>query len=204
MGSHTWLNPGDWLNPGEEIVVELRPHWSFLAGPVLAVVVVLAGAVTAASQGAPRVLDGIVGILVMATLVWLVVRYSRWSATVLVLTGDRLVQRSGFLSRRVREVPLAQVSEVDCRRRVRDRVIGTGRVVVTPVGAPPEVFDHVPRPTAIVRQLHRQTDLQRRRGWAGTGLSVPEQLERLDDLRRRGALSQTEFDDHKARLLQRW
>ena len=35
------------------------------------------------------------------------------------------------------------------------------------------------------------------------GLSLPEQLEKLDELRQRGVISQAEFDAKKAQLLDR-
>ena len=154
-----------WLNPGEEIVVNVCPHWTFLGRPLAAVVVILTGAIVAMAKGASPTVDALAAVLVAIALLWLIARYARWATTVMVLTTERLVQRRGVLGRRVRELPLTQIGEVVCRRRLRDRMLGSGDLVVTSVTQGQEVFDHLPRPTGIVRELHRQMDLARRPRW---------------------------------------
>ncbi len=154
-----------WLNPGEEIVVDVRPHWTFLGRPLVAVVVVLAGAIAAVAEKASGTLDGVLAVLAALALLWLVGRYARWATTAMILTNERLVQRRGVLSRRVRELPLSQIGEVECRRRVRDRLLGSGDVMVTSVSQGREVFEHLPRPNGIVRELHRQIDRAGRQRW---------------------------------------
>jgi hypothetical protein len=192
-----------WLNPGEEIVADVRPHWTFLGRPLGAVVIVLAGAIAAVAEKAPGTLDGVLAVLVVLSLLWLVARYARWSTTAMIITTERLVQRRGVLSQRVRELQLSQIGEVECRRRVRDRLLGSGDVLITSAARGREVFEHLPRPNGIVKELHRQMERAARPGWGGAA-SVPEQLGRLDELRRRGAISQAEFDARRERLRGQW
>ncbi|MDQ2728818.1 MAG: PH domain-containing protein [Actinomycetota bacterium] len=192
-----------WLNAGEEILVDVRPHWTFLGRPLVAAVVILAGAIAAVAGQAPGAVDGVLAVLLVLSLLWLVARYARWATTAMILTNERLVQRHGVLSRRVQELSLAQIGEVECRRRVRDRLLGSGDVMVTSASRGREVFEHLPRPNRIVKELHRQIDQSRRTGW-GEEASVPHQLARLDDLRRRGAISQAEFDARRERLGGPW
>ncbi|MGI8751664.1 MAG: PH domain-containing protein [Acidimicrobiales bacterium] len=154
-----------WLNPGEEIMVDVRPHWTFLGRPLVAAVVILAGAIAAVAGKAPGALDGVLAVLLVLSLLWLVARWARWATTALILTNERLVQRHGVLSRRVRELPLSQIGEVECRRRVRDRLLGSGDMMVTSVSQGREVFEHLPRPNGIVRELHRQIDRSGRPRW---------------------------------------
>jgi uncharacterized membrane protein YdbT with pleckstrin-like domain len=189
-----------WLNPGEEIVVDVRPHWTFLGRPLVAAVIVLAGAIAAVAEAAPGIVDAILAALVILSLLWLMARYARWATTAMILTNERLVQRRGVLSRRVRELPLTQIGEVECRRRVRDRMLGCGDVMVTSVSQGREVFEHLPRPSGIVKELHRQIE----RAGRGRAAWEPEQLGRLDDLRRRGDISQAEFDARRQRLRGPW
>ena len=51
-------------------------------------------------------------------------------------------------------------------------------------------------------EIHRQIEANGRRmaGWGG-GSSITERLAQLDDLRRRGVVTQAEFDAKKATLL---
>jgi uncharacterized membrane protein YdbT with pleckstrin-like domain len=190
------MAPRTWLNPGEEVVVHVRPHWSWLGRPLLAVVVVLAGAVAALAEQAPGVVDvGLAGLLGL-TLLWLVLRYFRWSTTVMVVTDSRLLQRGGALGRRVRSLPLVQIADAHLRRRVRDRLIGTGDLVVTSVDGGREVFERVPRPGPVVRELQRQVERAR----AGTGPSAGHRLARLEQLWRRGAISRGQLEAERYRL----
>jgi hypothetical protein len=61
------------------------------------------------------------------------------------------------------------------------------------------VFPWLPHPAAIQDEIHRELDAARRH----RGRSVADELERLDELRRRGVLSATEFEVQKARVLGR-
>ncbi len=183
--------------------MDVRPHWSFMGRQLVVVVAVLGGAIVAVAQKASGTIDGALAVVVVASLLWLVGRYARWATTVMILTNERLVQRRGVLGRRVRELPLTQIGEVDCRRRLRDRLLGSGDVVVTSVSQGREVFVHLPRPTGIVKELHQQMDRARRPGWDGPA-SMPDQLGKLEDLRRRGSISRAEFDAQRRRLLGPW
>lgn len=151
-----------WLDPGEDIVVNVRPHWSFLGRPLVAVVVILAGAIAAVSQGLSGPLDSALAVGLGLGLAWLIARYARWATTVMILTNERLMHRHGVLRRRVRQLPLTEIGEVNCRRRLRDRLLGCGDVVVISVSQGRETFEHLSRPAAIAGELHRQMDLVRR------------------------------------------
>lgn len=188
------MAPRTWLNPGEQVVVHVRPHWSFLGRPLVAVVVVLAGAVTALSEQAPGALDAALAGLVGLVLVWLLVRYARWSTTVMVITDSRLLQRGGMLGRRRRALALTHIGETRVRRRLRDRLIGTGDLVVTSVEGGQEVFKRVPRPVAVARELRRQVD----RAWDANGSG--QRLARLEQLWRQGAISREQLEAERYRL----
>ena len=94
---------------------------------------------------------------------------------------------------RRRGMPPEAPGPVARQRRRRDHLSGPGR----------EVFEHLPRPNGIVRELHRQMERAGRPGWVGA-TSAPEELGRLDELRRRGAISQAEFDARRERLGRPW
>jgi hypothetical protein len=70
-----------------------------------------------------------------------------------------------------------------------------------------EVFPDLPKPGLVQNEIYRQIELMKNRDadrMAGRReLSVPEQLEKLDELRQRGIISQAEFDAKKAQLLER-
>ncbi len=46
--------PTKLLNPGEQLAVDVRPHWKYLAGPALAMIIALAGAIAALVAQIPQ------------------------------------------------------------------------------------------------------------------------------------------------------
>lgn len=192
------------LAAGESVVVEVRPHWKYLAGPVVGLAAVIAGGVAALVEGAPGFVDWLVVALEVAAALWLVGRYLRWVTTRLVVTTTRLVERRGVLGRSGREIPLAALTDIGYHQSILDRILGAGDVIIESAGRDSrEVFVDLPHPAAIHNEIYAQ--IQRRRGGTGSGAaaSIPEQIDQLDQLRRRGAITDHEFEVKKAELLDR-
>jgi uncharacterized membrane protein YdbT with pleckstrin-like domain len=196
--------PARLLNDGEEVVLDVRPYWWYLAGPVAVSVAVLAGAIVAVAESAPRALGWVVVVALVLSLVWLVVRYVRWATTSLVVTTDRLIHRRGVVAKQGREIPLVQLTNISYRQSIAGRLIGSGELVLESAGRDSqETFPDLPHPAAIQNVIYRQIERARDRGAGSRPLSIPEQIEQLDELRRRGLLSEEEFDAKKAELLDR-
>lgn len=190
------------LAPGETVVVEVRPHWWYLAGPVTALALVIAGAITALADHAPGWADWpILGVLALAVL-WLSGRYLRWVTTRLVVTSSRVIDRRGILGRAAREIPLSAVADIGYHQSIFERIIGAGDVLIESAGRDGrEVFPDLPRPAVIHNEIY--TCMQRYRGYPVASPSIPEQIDQLDQLRRRGVISEAEFAAKKADLLDR-
>jgi uncharacterized membrane protein YdbT with pleckstrin-like domain len=200
--------PTKLLNEGEQIVLDLHPHWWFLAPPVAAVVVLSVGtAVVGFSHIAQAVTYALLGLLLLSAI-WLVARYFRWVSTSLVLTNHRLVHRSGIVAKSGREIPLDHINDISYRQHFFERLIGAGDVLIESAGRDSqEVFEDLPRPGRIQNEIYRQIEGAKERladRMAGRrDLSIPEQIEKLDELRGRGIITQAEFDTKKAQLLDR-
>ncbi len=191
--------PARVLSEGEEVVVDARPHGLVLAGPVAVAVAGVALAAIGIWLSVPVVVAYLLAGLLALTLVNLLVRYARWRGTSLVVTTERVVRRTGLLSRNRREIPLSHISDVSYRQSLWERLVRAGDVRIESAGRDSaEVFRSVARPASIEREITRL--LAARDGRSGS-MSLPQQLDHLDDLRRRGVLSQQEFEASKARLL---
>jgi len=231
------------LNPGEHVVVDVRPHWKYLAGPVLAVAIVVAGSVVALVENVARWAEFALAALLILCLLWLAGRYIRWVTTSFVVTNDRLILRKGILRRSVREILLDRLTDISYNQTLLDRIMGCGDILLESPGRDSqEVFPDLPRPVKIQNEIYRLIN-ERRPGplVAGTGgpasgsaaagpepapgdvpssapfagvaateappaprePSVADQLNELDDLRKRGVISRREFAAKKAELLSR-
>src|SRR5262249_56354252 len=94
--------PRKYLNDGEEIVLDLRPHWSFFSGPVAALVAALVLAIAAHSI---KFLNVALLAIAVVALAWCVGRWARWATTNFVVTNDRLIYRHGVLGKKGQEIP---------------------------------------------------------------------------------------------------
>jgi membrane protein YdbS with pleckstrin-like domain len=200
------------LDDDESLVIDLRPHWSSVARPGLALVASLALAlfvqarVSAGEDYKDFLLIPALA-LVLVVLVWFVVRYARWASSNLAVTTDRVVVRSGVVARKENEVALEDVGDVTFSRTLGGRLLGVGTLVVESVQGGREVFAQCPRPSRVAADIRELVDAALDRAAEGApGHATPSplvQLEKLDELRRRGVISQAEFDVKKAQLLDR-
>lgn len=203
--------PRKYLNEGEEIVLDQRPHWSFMATPVVMLVVSLAVLVLASSafDGDVEKLALIPGALLLAfSVLWFIVRYCRWATTSFTVTTDRLIHRTGVFSKSGREIPLERLNDISFHQTLFQRVLGSGDLLIESAGERgQQMFHNFPRPERTQNEIHRQIELAQARDadrMAGRReLSPLEQLEKLEELRQRGVISQAEFDVKKSKLLDR-
>jgi uncharacterized membrane protein YdbT with pleckstrin-like domain len=200
--------PPKLLNAGEEIVLDLHPHWWFFAGPLLALTVTLAATVAVMVLDLPDWLFlGIVGLALLNTL-WLVARLARWWTTNFVVTTDRLIYRSGVLAKQGKEIPLERVNDISFNQSIFERMLGGGDLMIESGGERgQQLFSDIRRPARVQNEIYRQIEESRGRDadrMAGRReLSIPEQIDKLDELRSRGVISQAEFDAKKSQLLDR-
>lgn len=197
------------LTEGEEVVADIRPHWWYLAGPVAVVVAVIAGAVTALVMDAPSAAKWVTLAALVVAVVWLVARYVKWSTTKLILTTSRIIERNGVFGRTGREIPLTALSDIGYHQSLFERIIGAGDVIVESSARDGrETFPDLPHPNTIKNQIYTQMQKLHQAGMAGPGApdpaaSIPDQIDQLDQLRRRGVISGAEFEAKKTELLGR-
>jgi uncharacterized membrane protein YdbT with pleckstrin-like domain len=198
------------LGEHEEVVYDLRPHWWTLVGPVLLTVVVAVVAVAGWAflpsgelQQTGRLAIG--GVALLLLLVLVVPRLLRWATTNFVLTTDRLIFRSGVLSKLSKEIPLERVNDVTYSQSLWERLIGAGDLFIESAGERGQsIFEDIPRPEGVQVEIYRQMEAN---GMRMSGVprapSVLEELERLANLRDRGAVTTEEFERKKRDLLDR-
>jgi len=199
------------LQEDEELILDLKPHWWYLApaGAGLVAAIVLG----VASLGVdPSPIRMLAGALVLAALVWFGVLYVRWATTNFVVTSERVVFRQGLLARRGTQMPLEKINTVDFHQTLWGRIVGAGDLIIESGSeAGVETFSDVRKPEAVQQEINRQMDRHEKGRWpnqvlapsAPPSLSIPEQLEKLAELRDRGVVTPAEFEAKKAQLLDR-
>jgi hypothetical protein len=158
------------LNPGEQVAIDVRPHWKYLAGPVFAVAVALAGSIAALVDQVPHWAELVLAGVLVVCLAWLAGRYLRWTTTSFVVTTERVVLRRGVLRRSGREILLDRLADISYRQTLPDRLLRCGDLLLESPGRDsPEVFADLPRPVAIQTEINRLINQRRAVPLAGAG-----------------------------------
>lgn len=206
--------PRKHLNEGEELILDIRPHWIFLAPSVSSLLLgVIVGLwVIIGTHGSVKtVLGPVVGVAVAVVLVWFGIRYAKWLTTEFAVTNQRVMTMTGVLSKNGMQIPLERINTVEYHRSVVERVIGAGDLIIESASdGGRQKFEDIRHPDEVQREINTQIQRYSGRGYAPQAAaptnqpidSVPDQLAKLDELRRNGVLSEAEFQAQKARLLQ--
>jgi uncharacterized membrane protein YdbT with pleckstrin-like domain len=200
------------LIEGEDVVLDLRPHWIALVGPILVAVLVVIGLsvalVGAPARGAGRtiVVWGAVIVAALLLVVYALPRVIAWATSIFVVTTDRIIHRKGLIAKSSMEIPLEAINDVRFEQSVFERMIGAGSLVIESAGERGrQVFADIRHPEEVQREIYAQGETNKERMYQGGpprgAPSTAGELERLADLRDRGVLTQEEFEAQKRRIL---
>lgn len=202
--------PPELLNGGEQVVLDLRPHWWYFARQGAALVVaILIAVISLVFLPAPVMLAA--AVLLAGTLIWFGWHYLQWTNTNFVVTTDRLIDREGVFNRTGIEIPLERVNTVLFHQTLFERMIGSGDLVIESAaeqGAQP--VPNIRKPLQVQNEIYRQMEANENRKFDRFGAaapspqqSIPEQIAKLAELHRQGVLTDAEFQAKKQQLLDR-
>jgi uncharacterized membrane protein YdbT with pleckstrin-like domain len=144
---------------GEQVLVEIRPHWVFLSAPLLAALVAVAAGITldVAIPHTSVAVHWVEGTLVAVPCTWLAVRFVRWRLCWLMVTSDRLVDRWGAASGNQVDIPLDSIERVTAVQSPLRRLAGTGAIDVAVWGhGVLHRVEDARHPTVLVRVITRR------------------------------------------------
>lgn len=207
------------LNEGEELALDLRPHWWYFSKHILtgiplflALILILAKT----SGDTRKWLMVVWAVVALVWAIWLGLKYLRWNFTHFVVTSDRVIYRTGALSKHGVEIPMDRINNINFNQSLWERVIGAGDLEIESAGKDGQSrFEDVWHPDGVQQELYRQMEVyaRKRASWSNPGVAsstppasgpgIPAQLQQLAELRDRGVISAAEFDAKKAQLLDR-
>ena len=202
------------LNDGEEVVLDLHPHWYFLF-PRGALLVILIGLwlLSLMVDGTARTVAQVaVGLGVLVALIWFVLRLIEWWSTQFVVTTERCIHRSGVLTKRGIEVPLDRIHTVFFNQTLLERFLRSGDIGIESAGEnSQQTFSDIIGPLNVQRTIYQQIEEYENRrqdrlgrvvrGSTEPSTSVADEVQKLHELFESGALTREEFEAQKAKLL---
>jgi len=207
--------PKKLLNDGEEIALDLRPHWWFFSKHIATGIPLFVALVLVLSVG-NKWLNALWAIVAVVWAGWLGLKYLERNFTHFVVTDDRVIYRTGVIAKRGVEIPMERINNINFHQGIWERIIGAGDLDIESAGRDGQShFDDVWHPDGVQQELYRQMEVnaKKRARWSNPAPAfapsapapptVPEQLQQLADLRDRGVITAAEFETKKAQLLER-
>jgi uncharacterized membrane protein YdbT with pleckstrin-like domain len=200
--------PRKLLTEGEEIVLDLRPHWISLLKPVFWTVAIgsLTGLIYVKIGGessTKQVLQWVV--IGIAFVLWIPLALApaiRWRFTLFVLTNERVITRSGVIAKHSKEIPLETINDVTFAQSIIERMIGAGDLTIESAGESGQNrFTDIRKPESVQLEVYRAAEARKGLGRPG-GPSLADELAKLADLRDKNVLTEEEFQARKRKLLE--
>lgn len=164
--------PEKHLSEDEIVVFHLRTHVKALLLPVL-VLLLTSGAAGLAVGFIPQDSQAgrigrwvALGVAVLIVAKWVIWPFLSWLTTTFTVTTERLITRTGVITRVGRDIPLERINDVAYEQDLIDRVLRCGTLVVSAASEQGQVRLHdVPsvhqvqlRLSELVRDEHEEYD----------------------------------------------
>jgi membrane protein YdbS with pleckstrin-like domain len=206
------------LQKGEKILLMTYTSWTALVLPFLvALALVVAGIVVVLRV--PSMWGWLVS---LAGVGYWLLRYSAWKVNIWVVTNFRVVDEAGLLTHYAKESPLDKINNVSYDQTVAGRLFNYGHVEIqTAAEAGATDYFNVNHPKRLkdtitaaqseyknwqfgnqAAQMAAAMDARNAAATKTAGApAIAQELERLFELKMKGALSEEEYNRAKARLL---
>lgn len=194
------------LGENERVVLETHQHWFVLFNKIfleIILVAIIVAAVIVGQMFSPLAVYGL--ILVLVPLVGLVRDVMVWQNNAYIVTNRRVIQISGVFSKEVVDSSLEKVNDVKLSQSFFGRMFNFGDIeILTASELGVNLFHEIANPIEFKTAM---LNAKEKLGFEEIGAvahaveDIPAMIEKLDSLRQRGILSETEFQQKKAQLL---
>src|SRR5215216_3999922 len=194
------------LGESERVLLETHQHWFVLFGKIFLELLLIAFLIGASLVGYafyPLAIYGL--ILVLVPLVGILNDILVWRNKAYIVTNRRVIQIAGVFNKDVVDSSLEKVNDVKMSQSFLGRMFGFGDIeILTASELGVNLFHQIANPIEFKTAM---LNAKERLGFEEIGQiahaveDIPTIIEKLDVLRRRGILSEAEFQQKKAELL---
>jgi len=195
------------LGQNERIVLETRQHWFVLFSNILLEIVLtvllVAGVIAATATFSPIAAIGFV--LVLVPLGGMLRDILIWYNREYIVTNRRVIQISGVFSKNVVDSSLEKVNDVKMSQSFFGRIFDYGDIeILTASETGDNLFKRI---GDTIKFKTAMLNAKEKLGFEDVGVDrgrdndIPSMIAKLDELRKKGIVSEEEFQKKKAELL---
>lgn len=197
------------LGEGERILLAARQHWFILASSIFFEIIIILfvfGGTIIATIFAPDqiLLISLIGFfLLLIPLASMIHDILVWSHHQFIVTNWRVLQISGIFNKNVTDSSLEKVNDVKMTQSFFGRIFNYGNVeILTASELGVNEFKRIEDPVHFkTAMLNAKESLERRVSPVKALPDIPEMINQLDELRKKGVLTEEEFQSKKTELL---
>ena len=146
--------PRKLLSAGEEVRTEFRPHWSQVLKEGLLTLMVAVLIILIAIQRF-EAKTWVIGALVVLWFIVVVAEFIRWWTTQHVITNERLIHRTGLISKKGTEIPLEVINDVTFKQSMIERIFGSGDLLIESAGTHGQsAYTDIPHPERVQKIIY--------------------------------------------------
>ena len=181
MAAKARMIPRKMLSADERIVFESRPSaWLHMKAAAFGLIVFLASILIffwKGIPGAPRIpylsdamdnatygtyVQWAFAVIAGIALLYVMVKYLKWSSTVYAVTDERAIKQKGILNKEYDDIPLTMITNVDVAQSIGKRALGYGTIIFAVQGLSGRkadmVWEGVPDPLVVRSKLQEVMD----------------------------------------------
>ncbi len=199
------------LKPDEKVVLITRPHWFTISLPLLIGAIGITGGIILSVMG--LFLAGIPVALVLAGYAGY--KMLEWQRNIWAVTNMRVIDEEGVFSSDTKESPLDKINNVSYSQTFFGKIFGYGKVDIQTAAEIGETsYSNVEKPGKLkdaittMQEEYKKTQMKRQAKEFADAIGssndndIGTELEKLNQLKEKGAISEEEFQAGKKKLLQ--
>ena len=210
----------DLMGKNEKIVLTTRQHWITIVGALLVngflVLLLLGIGVISSVFLGPLgwIAISVTGIIALVPLWRLVSDWLHWLNDLYVVTNRRIIQAQGIINKHVIDSSLEKINDVVLTQSALGRMLGYGDLqILTGSEIGVNLLRRIAEPVRFKTEMLNQKEAMGQMGAFETKTQrtlaaapptagdIPELIAELDELRKKGLITEAEFQEKKAKLL---
>jgi uncharacterized membrane protein YdbT with pleckstrin-like domain len=133
----------------DDIVYQARLHWVIFIWPIVIFILVVAVGLYFPLFRQPSLIFGILVAL------WGGATYGMYCFFSLSVKSTRVILQSGFLVRKILDIPLNKIESIDIRQNLMGGILGYGSLEITGTGGSRELVTYVSKPLTCRRYIEQ-------------------------------------------------
>jgi uncharacterized membrane protein YdbT with pleckstrin-like domain len=131
-----------YLLPHERQVITVHQHPAILIRPIFEVLIglAIAGWLTVAFAKSNSVAVLVIWIIWGLVFIRLIIKVIEWAETYFVVTSQRFILATGLVTRQVKMMPLAKVTDMTFERSATGRILGYGEFILESAGQNQQLY----------------------------------------------------------------